>query len=700
MYTDFRDQNGNPISVATVMEAIKRPVITHEVAFELYHGSSFSPFFFFNEDDIVRGSLVITNSCASDGIKLGSVNIGMLKVTVKNDQLKYLDSPNDLIDCNLSPGYKIKIDDTTTATVMGGTYFVKEVEQLREGIKLTCYDGMSKLDEPFTLGTVTGTPYQILTQATTACNVPLKSTQAEIEALPNGTRTFTLHSDNDCKTWRDVLSYLSMLMGCFVTFARYTYGVLALPGLVVRPFGNGKENPDDTVTDVHRYKGAKFSIFDTEYKAIELTAYAVDGEDTVKKDFTYAETTGVTGQTIKLGYNPFIQADTPEADLTQTQKDILHELLTQVDKYAYTPMQISLPVGFIYDLGDVIKCTGGLANTGFAGGYTEDCYCCISNYTYTYGKEFRIKTLDSKAAKARPIVVPPPTPSDYTVTDAGTLIVELSRNYYGEERIKYLKANDGLAYVAFYTNTDYDCDAPLSVSKDQNAVVHTVLKDDVFDANIASQGSFLFNGDTWYYNGKYHYLHEDLGQKLDGVAQYIGTNSPFVSQEDAARYLLGLVFGVAQAPIMTSDTTPFGRVSASSVFRQNFEAYKAFDGESANIGTMQGGWLATAADSSPWLMYEFAVAGAFQRIAIETANNSATAVREVWIEGSTNGDIWENALASVNSVQLTFQRNEYKQHEFALNGNTYSCLRIRGNQPFYGGIGGYACTFSKVLINR
>jgi hypothetical protein len=465
----------------------------------------------------------------------------MLKVTIKNETIKSIREPSAFIDCHFSPGYEIEIDENTKVTVMGGEYWIKEVEQLREGVRFTCYDSMCKLDEPFTLGTITGTPYQILTQATTACGVPLKSTQAEIEALPNGTRTFTLHSDNDCKTWRDVLSYLSMLMGCFVTFARYTYGVLALPGLVVRPFGNGKENPDDTVTDVHRYKGAKFSIFDTEYKAIELTAYAVDGENTVKKDFTYAETTGVTGQTIKLGYNPFIQADTPEADLTQTQRDILHELLTQVDKYAYTPMQISLPVGFIYDLGDVIKCTGGLANTGFAGGYTEDCYCCISNYTYTYGKEFRIKTLESKAAKARPIIIPtPPMPqSEYALDDAQALVVTLVTSGYWAYRIDYQKTNDGRAYVAYYTLEEDGHDRPLLVSKDKNAVAYTVVKESSGETGYyEAQGSFSLWGDTWYYAGQQSYYHRGQ-QKVDGVAQYIGT---FVTTEEAAMYLLRLVY--------------------------------------------------------------------------------------------------------------------------------------------------------------
>ena len=447
MYSDFRDQNRNPVASSVVLEAIKRPIIKHSVGIQIFASAMGSIRLSATENDIIRGSFTITNSCASDGIKLGSVNIGMAKVTIKNEKFAMLQSPSEIMGCFMKPMFYIEIDENTTVLASGGAYWVKEVEQLTEGVRLTCYDSMSKLDEPFTLGTITGTPYQILTQAATACGVAVQSTQAEIEALPNGTRTFTLHSDNDCKTWRDVLSYLSMLMGCFVTIGNIAPYVQGAPGLVIRPFGNGKDSYCDTVTDVHRYKGAKFSIFDTEYKAIELTAYALDGEDTIKKDFTYAETTGVTGQTIKLGYNPFIQADTPEADLTQTQRDILHELLTQVDKYAYTPMQISLPVGFIYDLGDVIKCTGGLANTGFAGGYTEDCYCCISNYTYTYGKEFRIKTLESKANKARPIVVPPPPVHIYGVSSDGQRSKTLSRT---DDAVDFANPNP---YVA--GSTDY-----------------------------------------------------------------------------------------------------------------------------------------------------------------------------------------------------------------------------------------------------
>ena len=416
MYSDFVDQNGNAVSAATVLAAIKSPIIKHHTILSIFAAADLQfPFTFLYEDDFIRETFTITNSCASDGIKLGSVTIGMMKIMVKNNKLQDIDTPEKLIGSRIGIHYYLEIDENTTVTVAGGVYYVKEVEQLTEGVKLTCYDGMCKLDAPFTEATLSGTPYQILTQAATACGVTVQSTQAEIEALPNGTRTFTLHSDNDCKTWRDVLSYLSMLMGCFTTFGRNPSGV-SMPGIEIRPFGNGRDSFCDTVTDVHRYKGAKFSIFDTAYAEFTLQSYALedpnDPDSAKKMDFTYNDATVSTeGQTYELGYNPFLQPTTPEAGLTTDQTAILHDLLAKVATYQYTPMQISLPVGFIYDLGDVIKCTGRLANTGFAGGATDDAYGVILNETYTYGREYRIKSLDSHAGKGR------------TVTFAATLNV-------------------------------------------------------------------------------------------------------------------------------------------------------------------------------------------------------------------------------------------------------------------------------------
>lgn len=533
MYTDFHDQNGNPVSASIVMEAIKDPIIRHDSFFNLFNANSQSPFTGLDEDDYIRESLIITNSCGSDGIKLGSVNIGMLKITVKNNKVASLQSPADLIDCRIIPRFEIRIDDNTIAGVTYKEYWVKEVEQLAEGVKLTCYDGMCKLDTPFS-GALSGTPYQILTAAATACGVRVQSTQAEIEALPNGTKTFTLHEDNDCRTWRDVLSYLSALMGCFVTFGRRVYRSYDLAGIEVRPFGGGASSFCDTITDSQRYTGAKFSLWNTAYAEFTLKAYALedpnDPDSAKKQDFTYTDTTISTeGQTYDLGYNPFLQATTPETGLTQDQIAILHDLLEKVATYQYTPLQITLPVGFIYDLGDVIKCTGRLANTGFAGGSVDDAYGVILNETYTYGRDYRIKSLDSHAGKGRTVIAPPPPPSQkYECSTANELLIEYSF-------ISYYKSTDDLAYVAWLRTSSLRT-GPILVSRTENGVKLTDGR-----REWTSKGTVTFGGETWYYNYEIESVPGSY-QKQDGMAAYIGQFNQS-EMESAVTFLLKLANG-------------------------------------------------------------------------------------------------------------------------------------------------------------
>ena len=153
-------------------------------------------------------------------------------------------------------------------------------------------------------------------------------------------------------------------------------------------------------------------------------------------------------------------------------------------------------------------------------------------------------------------------------------------------------------------------------------------------------------------------------------------------------------------PQMTSDTLPSGVASASSSLSSLFAAYRAFDRSEA-VQSMQGGWLASASDQNPYLMYEFDSAKELWSIEIHTANNSSTTFRTVTIEGRINGN-WENCIYDGNSYNLEFRFNTYGSnclvYNIELNGNTYEAIRISGNQPFYGGANSYACTFSEVQV--
>lgn len=140
-------------------------------------------------------------------------------------------------------------------------------------------------------------------------------------------------------------------------------------------------------------------------------------------------------------------------------------------------------------------------------------------------------------------------------------------------------------------------------------------------------------------------------------------------------------------------------VSASSTVGSNFEGYRAFDGQSCNLSTLQGGWLAGASDSTPTLTVNFGEAKKLGRISIETANNNnPDTTRDVYIEGSNDGSTWENILASGSTVSLLFEVGKYNEYSFNLNEGEYQYFRIRGTQPFFGGSFQYACSFSEITV--
>lgn len=140
-------------------------------------------------------------------------------------------------------------------------------------------------------------------------------------------------------------------------------------------------------------------------------------------------------------------------------------------------------------------------------------------------------------------------------------------------------------------------------------------------------------------------------------------------------------------------------VTASSTVGSNFEGYRAFDGQSCNLSTLQGGWLAGASDNTPTLTVNFGEAKKLGRISIETANNNnPDTTREIYIEGSSDGSTWENILASGSTVSLVFEVGKYNEYSFNLNEGEYQYFRIRGTQPFLGGSFQYACSFSEITV--
>lgn len=151
-------------------------------------------------------------------------------------------------------------------------------------------------------------------------------------------------------------------------------------------------------------------------------------------------------------------------------------------------------------------------------------------------------------------------------------------------------------------------------------------------------------------------------------------------------------------PAMTSNTTPSGEASATSVLNTNFQAYMSMNGIDCNISTLQGCWLARASDSKPCITYDFKGWVFADTLQLDLVNNGPTVQKELFIEGSLNNTDWFNLLDDGYSITKTFTRSAHESFYTPLNWSKCRYIRIRCNEPLYGGANQYACGFNTIQV--
>lgn len=151
-------------------------------------------------------------------------------------------------------------------------------------------------------------------------------------------------------------------------------------------------------------------------------------------------------------------------------------------------------------------------------------------------------------------------------------------------------------------------------------------------------------------------------------------------------------------PAMTSNTTPSGEASASTEFTEaNFKAYMSMNQIDCDISTLQGCWLAKSADTKPWIKYDFGENIFPSVLQLDLVNNGPTVQKELFIEGSLNNTDWFNLLDAA-SITKTFTRSAHESSYTPLNWSKCRYIRIRCNEPLYGGANQYACGFNTIQV--
>lgn len=306
---------------------------------------------------VVGGSFTITNQCSeADIVQIGSVFCAELKMTVASGVIERNTWNGAVIEA--SEGMEVSED--TWEYVPLGVFTVAEANHTDEGVQIVAYDSMVKFDKTFGLSTTNGSPYSILRLLCNDCGVALGMTQAQVEALANGTQTISLYSENDCETYRDVLYWLAQTLATFATIGRDGK-------LYLREYTSTETM---TLDDSMRFQGSSFSDFVTEYSGVGYT-------DTDSQKYNYVSDGQDDKLTYNLGANPFMQYGTDSV-----KRQMALNILNKLKVIAYVPFKTGYLNTPAYDLGDVIRNTDGIA---------VNSKCCIMWYEYNFATGYQVE---------------------------------------------------------------------------------------------------------------------------------------------------------------------------------------------------------------------------------------------------------------------------------------------------------------------
>ena len=315
----------------------------------------------FDDENILKGSLKVTNQCADKstfglgGAYISTFSCSFIGVDIGRNDWK-----------NLPITLSVTINDTETFPVH--TWYVDKAEHTKGITAIKAYDAMAKFDKSAGVDKgAYGTMYEWLTLACTRCGVTFGMTQQEVEALPNGNLSFFLEEMGDIETWRDVIYWLSVKIVGFATIDRSGNLILCTYHSTV----------DDTLDSNIRYNTSRYGDEIITYSGVSVYI-------TAEQKVYYYHNEPDDGYTLKLGNDPFMQ-------VTKTQRETyISNILANISSIEYNSCEVTIPFGLQYDLGDVLQFPNGQ-------GSATDKFC-IMEYSWTYYGGFKIKSISGQKA--------------------------------------------------------------------------------------------------------------------------------------------------------------------------------------------------------------------------------------------------------------------------------------------------------------
>ena len=312
--------------------------------------------YLFDQENIVKGSGYVTAQCCGNSeIELGAVYAAEMGISLFLDIDRYT-----LEGAKVEMTYHLRLANGTYESVPMGIYEVSEANRTAHVLELKAYDAMLRFDKDFNGFETVGTAYGMMALCSTACGVELAQSQAEIEALPNGSELLSIYPENDIETYRDVLYFTAQVLGGFFCINREGK-------LEFRQYGNV---PVLEILQKHRFSSS-FSDFVTRYTAVSSTNLR-----TQTAEYYAMETDD--GLTMNLGVNPLLQFG-----LEETREELCRNILYALSVVNYVPFDSDTIGNPALDLGDVLTFSGGQADS--------QQMTCITSFTCKIGGRQSLK---------------------------------------------------------------------------------------------------------------------------------------------------------------------------------------------------------------------------------------------------------------------------------------------------------------------
>jgi len=327
----------------------------------------------FSGDHVVRGSFRL--SCGISGgsaVEIGGAYLSRLTATFQDLPIgRY-----QWIGQEIRPRFGVVIPDGTSDDTVEwipmGVYTIAEADESSSGASVTAYDALARLDRPCYPYHGGVTPASMVLSMAERCGVTFSQTTDQIRQLPNGTEKIFEAPDSGIETYRDRARYLARYLGCFLTADRDGT-------LVFRPYGR---RIADTIDPARRDAGSRFADYVSRYTAVRVES--ADG--TVS---TYALTVD-DGLVYDLGRDPFLALDSAD-----TREKKARRILAALQAVRYVPFTSSGAYDPAYDLGDVLRFHGGIAD-GTA-------LSCVTTVDFSFSGAWRMEGAgeDPRTARAK-----------------------------------------------------------------------------------------------------------------------------------------------------------------------------------------------------------------------------------------------------------------------------------------------------------